>query len=86
MRLSTPNKPRRHPRPRDDRSGRRSGRRGPGSASGAFVGMGAVVLEGRTIGERAIVGAGSVVTPDVAPCTKVIGAPARERATDGDCY
>jgi acetyltransferase EpsM len=52
----------------------------------AFVGMGAVVLEGRTIGERAIVGAGSVVTSDVAPRTKVIGAPARERAADVDGY
>lgn len=44
----------------------------------ASIGSGAVVLCGLTIGEGAIVGAGSVVTKDVAPYTVVAGNPARE--------
>lgn len=43
----------------------------------AFVGAGAVILPGVTIGEGAIVGAGAVVTQSVAPWTVVMGAPAR---------
>lgn len=42
------------------------------------IGTGAVILGGITIGEGAIVGAGSVVTRDVAPNTIVAGNPARE--------
>ncbi|HUW12121.1 MAG TPA: hypothetical protein VM537_20505 [Anaerolineae bacterium] len=45
---------------------------------GAVIGMEANVLEGRKIGEGAIVGAGAVVTRDVAPGAKVMGVPARE--------
>lgn len=43
----------------------------------ASVGSGAVILCGVTIGEGAIVGAGSVVTKDVPPHTVVAGNPAR---------
>lgn len=44
---------------------------------GASVGSGATILCGVTIGEDAIVGAGSVVTRDVPPNTVVAGNPAR---------
>ncbi len=44
---------------------------------GASIGSGATILCGVTIGERAIVGAGAVVTKDVAPGTTVVGNPAR---------
>jgi acetyltransferase-like isoleucine patch superfamily enzyme len=42
-----------------------------------WVGFGASILPGVTIGEGAIVGAASVVTRDVAPWTVVAGNPAR---------
>ena len=42
-----------------------------------WIGRGAIVLPGRSIGNGAIVGAGSVVTKDVAPYTIVAGNPAR---------
>ena len=41
------------------------------------IGARAVLLPGIEIGEEAFVGAGSVVTRDVAPGTLVMGAPAR---------
>jgi acetyltransferase-like isoleucine patch superfamily enzyme len=44
---------------------------------GASIGSGATILCGVTIGENAIVGAGSVVTRDVPPDTIVAGNPAR---------
>ena len=44
---------------------------------GASIGSGATILANVTIGERAIVGAGSVVTRDVLPDTIVAGNPAR---------
>ena len=44
----------------------------------AWVGYGAVVLSGVTVGRGAIVAAGSVVTGDVSPYTIVAGIPARE--------
>jgi acetyltransferase-like isoleucine patch superfamily enzyme len=46
--------------------------------TGASIGSNATILCGITIGERAIVGAGSVVTRDVAAGTTVAGNPARE--------
>jgi UDP-2-acetamido-3-amino-2,3-dideoxy-glucuronate N-acetyltransferase len=49
-------------------------------ARGASIGANATILPGITIGEKAIVGAGSVVTRDVAPHTTVIGNPAREKS------
>lgn len=44
---------------------------------GASIGSGATLLCGITIGERAIIGAGSVVTKDVPADTVVAGNPAR---------
>jgi acetyltransferase-like isoleucine patch superfamily enzyme len=44
---------------------------------GASIGSGATILCGVTIGERALVGAGAVVTRDVAPGATVAGVPAR---------
>lgn len=44
---------------------------------GATIGPGAVVLPGITIGERAMVGAGAVVTKDVPDGMLVVGNPAR---------
>jgi acetyltransferase-like isoleucine patch superfamily enzyme len=44
---------------------------------GASIGSGAVLLCGITVGERAVIGAGSVVTRDVPPDTIVAGNPAR---------
>lgn len=44
---------------------------------GASIGSGATLLCGITVGENAIVGAGSVVTRDVPPKTIVAGNPAR---------
>lgn len=43
----------------------------------AVVGTGAILLEGVTVGERAFVGAGAVVTRDVPPRSIVFGNPAR---------
>jgi acetyltransferase-like isoleucine patch superfamily enzyme len=44
---------------------------------GASIGSGATLLPGITVGENAMVGAGSVVTKDVAANTIVAGNPAR---------
>jgi acetyltransferase-like isoleucine patch superfamily enzyme len=44
---------------------------------GASIGSGATILAGVTVGERALVGAGSVVTRDVPPGAVVAGNPAR---------
>ena len=44
---------------------------------GASIGSGAAILCGVTIGERAMIGAGAVVTADVAADTTVAGVPAR---------
>ena len=45
--------------------------------TGASIGSGATILANVTIGERAIVGAGAVVTRDVPPDSIVAGNPAR---------
>lgn len=44
---------------------------------GVFVGLNAAVLPGRRLGENAVVGAGAVVTRDVASGQTVVGVPAR---------
>ena len=44
---------------------------------GASIGSSATILCGITVGENAIIGAGSVVTKDVPPATIVVGNPAR---------
>jgi UDP-2-acetamido-3-amino-2,3-dideoxy-glucuronate N-acetyltransferase len=50
---------------------------------GASIGSSSTILAGITIGERAIIGAGAVVTKDVPPATIVAGVPARViRKTD----
>src|SRR5262249_828715 len=59
--------------------------KGPTIRRGARVGGGAVLCPGVEIGEEAFVGAGAVVTKDVAPRTVVVGNPARVlRAVPGD--
>jgi acetyltransferase-like isoleucine patch superfamily enzyme len=44
---------------------------------GAYLGLRCTILAGVTVGEYAIVGAGSIVTADVPPYTMVAGVPAR---------
>ena len=44
---------------------------------GAWIGAGAIVLAGVTIGRKSVVGAGSIVTRDVPPYSVVAGNPAR---------
>ena len=44
---------------------------------GCYLGAGCIALPGVTVGERAVVGAGAVVTRDVPPGKVVVGAPAR---------
>ena len=43
----------------------------------AWVGAGALILPGVTVGENAIVGAGAVVTKDVPANMVVVGTPAK---------
>jgi acetyltransferase-like isoleucine patch superfamily enzyme len=45
--------------------------------AGVWIGASAMVLQGVTIGEDAVIGAGTVVTRDVPPRTLVVGSPAR---------
>ena len=51
---------------------------------GASIGSGATILSNVTIGERALVGAGSVVTRDVPPGATVAGNPARVLRSSAD--
>jgi acetyltransferase-like isoleucine patch superfamily enzyme len=51
--------------------------KGPTIRRGARVGGGAILCPGVEVGEEAFVGAGAVVTKDVAPRTVVVGNPAR---------
>jgi acetyltransferase-like isoleucine patch superfamily enzyme len=51
--------------------------RGPHIKRGAAIGLGASLLPGVEVGERAIVGAGSVVTRDVPDRAVAMGVPAR---------
>lgn len=50
----------------------------------AWIGAGATILPGVTVGQNSVVGAGSVVTHDVAPDTIVAGNPARIIKTIGN--
>lgn len=44
---------------------------------GVHVGIGSIIMPGVTIGEGAVIGAGSVVTRDVPPYCVAVGAPAK---------
>ncbi|MCU1329503.1 MAG: N-acetylglucosamine-phosphate uridyltransferase [Bryobacterales bacterium] len=44
---------------------------------GASIGAGAIIVAGRTVGEFALVGAGTLVTQNVPPYAIVVGVPAR---------
>jgi maltose O-acetyltransferase len=46
-----------------------------------WIGGGAIILPGISVGDDAVIGAGSVVTKDVAPGATVVGNPARARGT-----
>ena len=51
---------------------------------GCLIGIGAIVLNGVTVGEGSIIGAGCVVTKDVAPRSLMVGIPARKIREIGD--
>jgi acetyltransferase-like isoleucine patch superfamily enzyme len=53
---------------------------------GASIGANATILAGLTIGEKAMVGAGAVVTRDVPPAAIVAGNPARIIGYEGAAY
>jgi acetyltransferase-like isoleucine patch superfamily enzyme len=57
---------------------------GPTIRRGARIGAGAILCPAVEIGEEAFVGAGAVVTKDVAPRTLVVGNPARVLRTVPD--
>lgn len=42
-----------------------------------WIGGGAILLPGVTVGKGSVVGAGAVVTKDIPPCTVAVGNPAR---------
>jgi acetyltransferase-like isoleucine patch superfamily enzyme len=52
---------------------------------GASIGANATILAGLTIGEYAMIGAGSVVTKDIPPFTLWVGNPAKQIATICKC-
>ena len=58
--------------------------KGPTIRRGARIGGGAILLPGIEIGEEAFVGAGAVVTRNVAARSLVVGSPARELRRVGD--
>lgn len=52
-----------------------------------WIGAGAIILPGVTIGDRSVVGAGSLVLRDVPPDVVVVGSPARIiRSVDGRAH
>lgn len=68
-----------HPRdPLERRAGLELGRP-VGIGCNVWIGGGAIILPGVTIGDDAVIGAGSVVTRDVPPGATVTGSPARQR-------
>jgi serine O-acetyltransferase len=60
-----------------------TGKRHPTIGDRSVIGAGAIVLGNITVGKDARIGAGSVVTRDVASGATVAGNPAREIATKG---
>ena len=68
-----------HPRKHEQRrQGLELGRRVV-IGSNVWIGGGAIILPGITIGDDAVIGAGSVVTRDVSPGSVVVGNPARSK-------
>ena len=57
--------------------GASSKREGTVIKKGAYVGLHTIILPGVTVGEYAIIGAGSLVTKDVPPYSMVVGVPAQ---------
>jgi acetyltransferase EpsM len=54
---------------------------GASIGEGVFLALGSTVLPERHVGDWAVVGAGALVTKDVAPSTTVVGVPARPIAS-----
>ncbi len=54
---------------------------GASIGEGVFLALGSIVLPGLHVGDWAVVGAGAVVTRNVAPATTVVGVPARPIAS-----
>jgi len=54
---------------------------GASIGEGVFLALGSIVLPGLHVGDWAVVGAGAVVTKNVAPSTTVVGVPARPIAS-----
>jgi maltose O-acetyltransferase len=68
-----------HPRDAKERAGGLEYARPVRIGANVWIGGGAIMLPGVTIGDHAVVGAGAVVTRDVPPNTTVVGNPARVR-------
>jgi maltose O-acetyltransferase len=69
-----------------DAAVRRSGREGGKPiriGNNVWIGGGAIILPGVTIGDDAVIGAGSVVTRDVPAGVVVVGNPAKARSAGG---
>ncbi len=64
-------------------TGKETGKRHPTLGDGVVVGVGASILGSITVGDRALVGAGSVVLRPVEPNSTVVGVPARVVREDG---
>ncbi|WP_323810461.1 sugar O-acetyltransferase [Sphingobium baderi] len=69
-----------HPRDAAERAAGLEWGRSISIGRNVWIGGGAIILPGVTIGDDAIVGAGSIVTRDVAPGSAVAGNPARPLA------
>jgi acetyltransferase-like isoleucine patch superfamily enzyme len=48
-----------------------------------WIGAGAMILQGVTIGENSVIGAGAIVTHDIPPATLAVGVPAKVIRTIG---
>ena len=66
-----------HPLDAAERAGGRESARPVRVGDDAWIGGGAILLPGVTVGEGAVVAAGAVVARDVPPATLVAGSPAR---------
>jgi maltose O-acetyltransferase len=66
-----------HPRDGEKRLAGLEGGKSVMIGRNVWIGGGAILLPGITVGDDAVIGAGSVVTRDVAPSATVAGNPAR---------